>query len=360
MILHAKIQDTYKKKAFDSACDFLRTQGKKGDSITSAMQKSIDLFLRKDKEFYYEGCLANLSGAHLKSANLIHAHLKSANLSGARIQGADLIHANLQGADLYKAQFQGADLRNANLQGADLRNANLQGAVLRNANLQKVYLSEAQLQGAYLSKVQLQSADLSNAQLQGADLRNANLQGAVLSEVQLQGADLRNANLQRADLYNAQLQGTIFNKIKDLKDVNMVRNTDFHGTQLYKDASSQDLEKMRCVGFPSPRFYKDLLPIERFPPYGWIYLFAGKETNPKIADWIRGREDLESCKTGTYSYEEAMKWIIHFTELREEYQRVIDLKELKVAYNALNNDKAGDLAYKATMEKLLGIEMKDL
>ena len=134
------------------------------------------LFVQEPEVF--KGCDINLQGSWLNGADLVKAHLKKAVLIEAHLQGVFLNRARLQGASLSMAYLQGAFLSMAYLQSASLNLARLQGAYLIEARLQGAYLRRARLQGAYLKKAQLQGADLFEARLQGAYLKKAQLQGA--------------------------------------------------------------------------------------------------------------------------------------------------------------------------------------
>lgn len=124
-----------------------------------------------------KGLRIDLQGSWLNGATLCAAYLCGANLAEVRLQGADLVGAQLQGADLSWAHLQVAGLSWAKLQGADLVGARLDAASL----------SKAKLQGADLARSMLRGASLGRAHLQGAFIVGANLQGADLTEAQFQG-----------------------------------------------------------------------------------------------------------------------------------------------------------------------------
>ena len=353
--LARKHKDKYKEKAFESACDFIRTQletlseDSKIHSYISA-QKAIDIFLIKDikdKSYYYKDYSAGLQRANFEQLCLSRAQLQKADLYGANLQRANLHGAQLQGANLSYAQLQGTDLRETKLQRANLFCAKLQRANLHSAQLQRANLHSAQLQEANLRGAQLEETNLSLAQLQGADLREAKLQRAKLTPARLQGARLSHAQLEGTDLNIAELQGVLFNNLKDLQDVGSIKDVDFRGAQLAEE-------------LPNGLSIADV-----FSPYKQIYHFAGRdrETNSNIVEWIRGRGDIESCVTGSYLYQQAMEWIINLTEAVQKYRSVIDSVEIvidlenwKAKYSALENNKADDKEYQAAMKKLLRIE----
>ena len=105
----------------------------------------------------FKGLQIDLQGSWLNGAYLVKARLKGANLIGAHLQGVSLFRAHLQGVNLSYARLQKANLIEVRLQGANLSNAFLQEA----------YLSNAFLQGANLFEVHLQVTSLFRAHLQG-------------------------------------------------------------------------------------------------------------------------------------------------------------------------------------------------
>ena len=142
------------------------------------IQSLLTLLFVQDHEIF-KGLLINLQGSWLSGAYLAEARLPEATLDGAHLQGATLDGAHLQGTTFDGAHLQGATLDGAHLQGATLDGAHLQGATLDGAYLQGADLHEAQLQGADLREAHLQGADLYEAHLQGANLHKAQFQGAT-------------------------------------------------------------------------------------------------------------------------------------------------------------------------------------
>ncbi len=128
------------------------------------------------------GLRIDLQGSWLNGATLCTAYLCGANLAEARLQGADLVGAQLQGADLSWAHLQVAGLSWARLQGADLVGVRLDASNLSRANLQGADLARSMLRGATLGHAQLQGAFIVGAHLQGTDLAEAQFQG-VRSQV---------------------------------------------------------------------------------------------------------------------------------------------------------------------------------
>ena len=146
----------------------------------------------------FKGLHVNLQGSWLNGADLreacfwkailTQAHLKRVNLARAHLQRSNLVDAHLEGASLEEAQLQGAVLTLAHLQGANLEKARVQGADVLAARLQAAYLEKANMQGVNLASARLQGATLSNARLQGANLAFAGLLGAHLHRVCFEGA----------------------------------------------------------------------------------------------------------------------------------------------------------------------------
>ena len=275
---------------------------------------------------------AQLQGAHLRGANLRKARLQGADLRGAQLQGADLFEAqlqgaHLQGANLRGAQLQGANLRGAQLQGANLRGAQLQGANLRGAQLQGADLLDAQLQGADLGRAQLHGTNLLRAQLQGANLVGAQLQGANLTVTQLQGVDLRHAQLQGADskassrlcifgchapsfaerikervAKETNLDTVIFSggmKLEQLEEIK--HNMDLEATYWDKGSLRRNRKKRLEI----------LLPILKEKHVGKDKITgADKESS----------QYLKNDQIGSYTAEEAEKWIAEYNKATESYK----------------------------------------
>ena len=130
--------------------------------------------------------------------NLQQSWLNGANLQKARLENAVIVGASLQEANLREARLQGAELVQAHLQAADLFGAHLQAAGLGRANLQGTYLVQSWLQQAWFVEACLQAADLRMANLQGANLKKAHLQAAEFSWTQLQAAMLEGTHLHGA------------------------------------------------------------------------------------------------------------------------------------------------------------------
>ena len=161
------------------------------------LQSLLTLLFVQDHDVF-KGLRINLQESWLIGANLRRARLQKANLTGLYLHRAYLSYAQLQRANLEWAQLHRVGLFGAQLQEAKLLDVQLQGANLHWVQLQRANLEWARLQGANLMLAHLQGAGLQCAQLQGADLRGAQLQGADLTEAELQGADLTKANLQGA------------------------------------------------------------------------------------------------------------------------------------------------------------------
>ena len=260
---------------------------------------------------------ADLWAAQLQGARLMVAQLQGAHLWAAQLQGARLMVAQLQGADLMEAQLQGADLMEAQLQGADLWKAQLQGANLGEAYLREAYLQGANLGEAYLREAYLQGANLGEAYLQGANLGEAYLQGADLGEAYLQGADLGKAQLQGANLFGAQLQGTYL-MLADLRGVgsrnkleqmhrfiveNNIRQqigkeSDLSRITFSGGLTQEDVDSI-VESMPNDEHKKRLL--ERLMPH------VGKPPSYELP------KD-NGAITGSYTKEEAEKWIAEYNE----------------------------------------------
>ena len=249
----------------------------------------------------------SLLGVDLHQKYLHHrTYGKTLDLQSAQLQGASLEKAQLQGADLQWAQLQGADLCGAQLQEANLQSAQLQGAYLKRAKLQGADLSGAKLQGADLLMAQLQGANLCVAKLQGADLRLAQLQGAYLWAAELQGTDLRSAGLQGAKLCGAQLQRADLEGVQ-LQGVDAIQNSgqpDFERSINQRVGEITDSKKLenQC---------KELTEDKQTELIDTLKAIGTITANKKIRDIESASEtlDLSEAITGTYTQEEADKWI---------------------------------------------------
>ena len=272
----------------------------------------------------------NLRGAFLQGANLDDAQLQSAGLQNTQLQGAKFQRAQLQDANLWGAQLQGANLWGAQLQGANLQDAQLRDAKLWNAQLQGANLYDAQLQGADLLNAQLQGAFLWRAQLQGANLCGVQLQGAELRGAQLQGANLQDAQLQGAELRGAQLQGVYSTEEASTKlDYHIMSFAERINTRVDKETNLDN-----TVVLKGGMRTKDLTRIKRIIDLKAIYwtghLVIIKEHLETLlqkiednhvnkrkttgADKEKAGQYLKDAQTGSYTAEEAEKWITEYDE----------------------------------------------
>ena len=339
---------------------------KHGAESSEEIQSLLTLLFR-EKHDVFEDCSIKLQDSYLNGANLSQARLKKANLRQAQLQGANLREAQLQGANLSIAQLQKAVLIKAQLQGTDLREAKLlQEADLSYAKMQNADLSDAQMQGAFLVESQLQSATLEGTQLQGAVLRYAKLQGANLRP-KVQGANSRPAQLQKADLTKAQLQGTdlMGARLQVAKLINAKLQGAFlmaarlQGADL-GEAQLQGVSSLPNDSIPSAGFESRMINrIGKDSNLAGI-IFAGKLKEEDLDALCRGlsdekaqalREKLSSdvgqlashelpknsgAKRGTYTQEEAEKWIAEYNKAMGEASRANDTAN---AYSAPDNDK---------------------
>lgn len=202
--------------------------------------------------------------------------LNGANLRKARLKKAVLVGVNLQKADLYSAQMRDAILAGAQMQDAVLAEAQMQGAVL----------TEAQMQGAVLDYARMQKAKLKRAQMQGAMLVETHLQGAMLIGAQMQGAVFVGTNPRDAILEEAQMQGVA----------------------RYGDISASFEKRIR----------------ERSNKESELFF-----ENQSIQELIESR----GAVTGSYTAEEAEKWI---TEYKEAMSQVPDPSQVPATAETSN------------------------
>ena len=221
----------------------------------------------------------------------------------------------LNGADLGKARLQGAILTGAYLQKADLSLAYLQKAFLDKAYLQKADFFLAYLQKAFLLKAQLQEANLSEVRLQEARLVGTGLQGANLDEARLQGADFERAQLQGANLYKAQLHETYLKEA----DLRGSRSGDRHRHlwTSFEDRIRESIGKeadLSGIIFAGGLHRRDI-----------DSLFGDRQSHlRKNLEWHVGKSasneppEHSGAITGSYTKEEAEKWIAEYKEAMSE------------------------------------------
>ena len=289
-ILCAHIRQTTSEKAYREA-----HKSKPSEGIQSLLTL---LFVQEHEVF--KGLRINLQESYLSGASLEGARLEYANLREAYLQGAKLMSASLQGAILPMARLQGADLNVTNLQGTDLYQTYLQGADLNVTNLQ----------GAGLYQTHLQGAKLMLASLQGATLQEAHLQGASLSEAYLQGANLILASLQGADLEEAHLQG-----VRCEDSLPLYSFEDRIRASIDKET---DLSELRAV-FEGGLSQED---VDSF-----IEGLSDEKAKEELRETLKPHIDKppsyqppenSGAITGSYTAEEAEKWIAEYKEAISE------------------------------------------
>ena len=268
---------------------------KHGGNPSEEIQSLLTLLFVREYAIF-EDCRVDLQGSWLNGAKLMNARLQRASFIGARLQGAILIEAHLQGADLTDAHLQGAELFDAHLQGAVLSGAHLQGAVLSGA--------------------QLQGADLSTAHMQGAVLSGAYLQGAKLFEAHLQGAYLRDAFLQGAELSGVHLQGTICSSRESPFQTHIRagidRESDLSGAIFAGGLSHRDVDSF-VEGVPDEVANKLRRRLE--PHIDKRAIHGLPESSSAI---VYGLPENSGAITGTYTKEEAERWIAEYEEAMGE------------------------------------------
>ncbi len=223
-----------------------------------------------------KGLQIDLQGSWLNGATLCAAYLCSANLAEARLHGADLVGAQLQGADLSWAHLQAAGLSWARLHGADLVGARLDAASLSRANLQGADLARSTLRGASLGRTHLQGAFIVGANLQGADLTEAQFQG-VRSHVDYPDAFAQ--RMKESIGEETDLSGAIFGGGLTLEEMESILDGMYHETA----------DAMR----------------EKLTPH------VGKTASYELPEH-------SGAVIGTYTGEDAEKWIAEFQEATGE------------------------------------------
>jgi len=238
---------------------------------------------------------ANLKDASFIGADLTGANLKGANVEGINLSGAKLTGANLEGMDLGSARhatadFEGANLTNANIVNvwfsnhgtltleqlqstASYRNNNLHGIGLTGFDLRNWDFSNQDLSGADFSRAQLEGANFTDASIRrtmlhslsaeqlvstrsyrdkeldvlitlsdfsGVDFSGQNFQGSWIAWTEVNGADFTDAWINNSTingLSRHQVESTASYKAKDLRGVDLWRNSDVRGW----DFRGQDL-----------------------------------------------------------------------------------------------------------------------
>ena len=286
------LEEDTKEKLSQTVLDILcahirRTTGtskykKKHNSKPSEEVQSLLNLLFVQEHDVFKGLSANLQGSWMKGANLIGANLQTADLTEVSLQGAGLHLTNLQGARLTEAQLQGAKIIRTQLQGAQFNTAQLQGAGLNKAQLQGTLLMGAQLQGAGLNRTQLQGAEIIDAQLQGAGLNRTQLQGVGFTPK-------TSSSMSFEMSFEDRIRGQI-DKTSDLRGIT------FLGGLSQKDVDSL-IEGMSSENANGLR--KKLTPHTSTPPSNRLPIDSG-------------------AITGTYSEEEAEKWIAEYEQAMSE------------------------------------------
>ena len=260
-IRHTTEQDTYRR----------RHRSRPSEEVQSLLK----LLFASPGEIC-KGLRIDLQGSWLNGATLCAAYLCGANLAEARLQGADLVGAQLQGADLSWAHLQAAGLSWTRLQGADLVGARLDAASLSRANLQGADLARSMLRGTTLGRTHLQGAFIVGANLQGADLTEAQFQG-VRSHVDYPDAFTERVTQSIGE--ETDVSGAIFGGGLTLEEVESILEGMFHET-------ANDLR-------------------EKLTPH------VGKTTSYELPEH-------SGAVIGTYTGEDAEKWIAEFQEATGE------------------------------------------
>lgn len=294
----------------------------------------------------FKGCRIHLQGSWLNGASLQSAHLEKAVLIEAQLQGICLYKAHLQGADLTEAKLQEANLACAHAQKVSLVQAHMQRADLANAHLQGSILNDARLHGAVLQGARLQETGLNGTYLQGANLSLANLQIASLGGAQMQGAILHMAKLHGAELRDAQMQG-VFLRAAQLHEANF---SSLQGSQHLSETVRKSInpEPAKLQGVSSSAVKSIRVSTERIrdrtdkeTDLSGVF-FSGGLTKKDVDSLVKGlsergarnlREILEphidrpvsyklpddsGAITGSYTEEEAKKWITEYEDAMSE------------------------------------------
>lgn len=213
------------------------------------------------------------------------------------LNGVDLSRAYMERAVFTKAYLRGVVFHEAHLLDASFREAHLQGAVLSSAHLQAVDFIKAHLQGAYLFGANLLGARLYASNLQGADLYAASLRGAGLGGARLQGADLSVANMQGVNSNFA------YDAFSDRVRKSAGKDTEWMGVILAGGLSKEEIDSI-VKDLPDKK--ADELREKLIPHIG----------KPESNELPKGDipEGDYHVFTGSYTKEEAEKWIAEYEE----------------------------------------------
>ena len=302
------------------------------------------LFVQEHEVF--KGCHINLQGSWLNGANLQEACLEKAILSEVHLKKANLVNTRLQGAILFKAHLQGAFLMGAHMRQVSLVESHMQRAILSNAHLQGSILNDARLHGAIMTDAQMQETGLNGAHLQAANLALARMQMASLGGAQMQGAYLHMAKLHGATLSDAQMQGANLSAAQ----LHEAKFSSLQGLQHYSNTLCQEVnpEPAQLQGVRSSVDSDSSIIVHPIRDqknkesdlYGVI--FAGGLSEEDVDSCVEGLSDAGARKlrvrlqphigqpishelpensgatTGTYSEEEAEKWIAEYEQAISE------------------------------------------
>ena len=244
----------------------------------------------------FRGCHINLQGSWLNGADLREARLWKAALVGAHLQKADLHRAHLQKANLYRAHLQEANLVEAHLEKVSLHEAQLQDTVFRSARLQCANLERAYLLVSNLQEAHMQGANLCSAQLQGASLSNARLQGVALAFTGLIGVSLDRVCLEGVGVQTWSNSTPFADRIR----MSIGKETDLSKVWF----GGIDREEVDALIKDLPPETAKILQITLTPHIGRPLSFQLPENSGAI--------------TGSYSKEDAEKWIAEYEEAMSE------------------------------------------
>ena len=250
------------------------------------VQSLLKLLFVQEHEIF-KGLHIDLQGSWLNGADLKGARLEEAVLTKAHLQEAKLDEAHLQRASLSQAYLQGASLSRTYLQGTSLIQAYLQGAFLLKTRLQGAILDQAYLQGAFLSLTCLQGADLNEAYLQGAFLDQAYLQGIALYRT-----DMRGAYCQRPLPLSLSFAERLRERIGKKTDLS---------TAIFSGGLSQENVDSLVKDLPAKKanVLREIL-------------------EPHIGQPISNELPDHNVDTGSYTKEDAEKWIAEYEQAMSE------------------------------------------
>ena len=154
-------------------------QGTRDDihTILQVLKRRSDaaLELEKQRKFYINLRMAQLSGSALRGSKFARANFVESDLSNAYAEGSDFSHSRLDHCDLRKGRFNGCNFFLAGISYSNLSDSNFQGTNFHRASMHFLNLSGSNLKYAKLTRASLSAVDFTGSILEMADLSGARI-----------------------------------------------------------------------------------------------------------------------------------------------------------------------------------------